>query len=557
MANIITTLHPENDESTNLYPNIVKENIPDGSIDMTKLDNDVKSLFNPSPTLHVDTSTNILAFTENKGVYIGSDTGNWYYWDGTQYVSGGVYQSTGIADGSITKSKIGTDLLKNILDENKLKDTIILNEENCITKVGVYLSIDNYQSSYSDYKCVLLNISNCDSLQFTSLQASGLDIVFYEKLDGTKGSISNASTGEKYLDLKDVVKIAINFFGNSFYSDFKIIKNRITLELDNKLIITKYNIPIKSGVYITIDNLQPSTNQHYVSYIYKCKNLKTIKFKGYGYSLNQVVWKDAYGNVHGSTNATTGIVRCDVSDAVEIAFNFFDGLEMSYEIEFTNEDLNAYNHFNNKGFIFNDTKSALFVGDSITAGFTSGSTQTSNTYPKLFSEHYGMTYWNEAVGGAEYCNDGTYNENIIPKMLTQITNSTHKNVDYLFIAGGVNDWQSQNSLSTFRTAVSNTIDYAIANYPNAQIILITPINACYSYNSGEKVNSLQIYRNIITEVAISKGSNRVSVIQGNLFDFPNKTNSSIFINSMFGDGLHPSELGYASAYLYGLIDSFK
>ena len=42
MANIITTLHPQNDENSNLYPNIVKENIPDGSIDMAKLDDGVK-----------------------------------------------------------------------------------------------------------------------------------------------------------------------------------------------------------------------------------------------------------------------------------------------------------------------------------------------------------------------------------------------------------------------------------------------------------------------------------------------------------------------------------
>ena len=40
-----------------------------------------------------DTSTNILAFTEDKGIWIGTDTGNWYYWNGTQYVSGGVYQA--------------------------------------------------------------------------------------------------------------------------------------------------------------------------------------------------------------------------------------------------------------------------------------------------------------------------------------------------------------------------------------------------------------------------------------------------------------------------------
>ena len=45
MANdIITNLHPDNDPSTNLYPNIKKENIPSKSITTNKLDDDVLSL---------------------------------------------------------------------------------------------------------------------------------------------------------------------------------------------------------------------------------------------------------------------------------------------------------------------------------------------------------------------------------------------------------------------------------------------------------------------------------------------------------------------------------
>lgn len=40
----------------------------------------------------VDTSTNILAFNENKGVWVGSDTGHWYCWNGSQYVDG-LYQA--------------------------------------------------------------------------------------------------------------------------------------------------------------------------------------------------------------------------------------------------------------------------------------------------------------------------------------------------------------------------------------------------------------------------------------------------------------------------------
>ena len=94
MADIITTLHPENDENTNLYPNVKKENIPSKSINRFRLDDDVNALLDAINTLHpsgVDTSETILAFDHNRGIWVGNDTGLWYYWNGTQYVSGGQY----------------------------------------------------------------------------------------------------------------------------------------------------------------------------------------------------------------------------------------------------------------------------------------------------------------------------------------------------------------------------------------------------------------------------------------------------------------------------------
>ena len=97
MNDVITTLHPINDEGTNLYPNIKKENIPNLSINYDRLDNDVRSLLSNIGTLRpsgTDTSTNILTFNTDKGIYVATDNGHWYYWNGSHYVDGGVYQAT-------------------------------------------------------------------------------------------------------------------------------------------------------------------------------------------------------------------------------------------------------------------------------------------------------------------------------------------------------------------------------------------------------------------------------------------------------------------------------
>ena len=94
MAEIITNLHPDGDENTNLYPNIKKENIPSKSISTDKLDDNVLSLIGSLKPSGTDTSANILAFTSNKGIYVATDNGYWYYWNGSAYTDGGVYQSS-------------------------------------------------------------------------------------------------------------------------------------------------------------------------------------------------------------------------------------------------------------------------------------------------------------------------------------------------------------------------------------------------------------------------------------------------------------------------------
>lgn len=45
-----------------------------------------------------------------KGVYLVTVNGKWYYWNGSEWVAGGVYQATQLADGSVTDVKLDIDL---------------------------------------------------------------------------------------------------------------------------------------------------------------------------------------------------------------------------------------------------------------------------------------------------------------------------------------------------------------------------------------------------------------------------------------------------------------
>ena len=106
MANeIITTLHPDQDPDTNLYPNIKKECIPQGAVGRGKLDSDVNSLLNnigsmsPKGTYSTLEELQTAFPSGTDGVYLVSGNGYWYYWNGTTWTAGGIYEASVNYDG--------------------------------------------------------------------------------------------------------------------------------------------------------------------------------------------------------------------------------------------------------------------------------------------------------------------------------------------------------------------------------------------------------------------------------------------------------------------------
>ena len=219
------------------------------------------------------------------------------------------------------------------------------------------------------------------------------------------------------------------------------------------------------------------------------------------------------------------------------------------EIEEMINDNISYASLVRKPFSFNG-KSITFAGDSITVGHTTGTTTTPNNYPKLFCDLVGATANNIAVAGATLSVVSGYNS-----IQTQLQNAD-KTKDILFIAGGINDWQLGVDLDDFKDAVETICDYINANYPNnTPVIWITPINQAgwELTHSLDLVGTVDDYRRIITRVVMEKDTYaRFSVIQGKLFNFPTKYDDAEYITAMFGDRLHPSELGYKTLYLTGL-----
>lgn len=188
----------------------------------------------------------------------------------------------------------------------------------------------------------------------------------------------------------------------------------------------------------------------------------------------------------------------------------------------------------NKPYVFKDKK-IYFFGDSITFGYVSGHRAENGGYPKVFSDRVGATFQNHGVSGSlfgSYNNLGRIQDKVMSKTL---------DCDYIFIAGGINDWQCGTPLDIFRTEVTTMCEHIKNNFTGTDVIFITPIN-----HSGRKpivtpVAEVQEYRDILTEIALTFG---FSVIQGNKFPFPTINSAESYKTAMFCDNLHPSELGY-------------
>ncbi|MGL3695824.1 SGNH/GDSL hydrolase family protein [Lactiplantibacillus plantarum subsp. plantarum] len=70
-----------------------------------------KATFAPSGTLSTFDELKTQYPDGEVGIFVTADTGHWYYWNGSAWKDGGIYQSAGIADGSITADKIEDDSL--------------------------------------------------------------------------------------------------------------------------------------------------------------------------------------------------------------------------------------------------------------------------------------------------------------------------------------------------------------------------------------------------------------------------------------------------------------
>ena len=205
----------------------------------------------------------------------------------------------------------------------------------------------------------------------------------------------------------------------------------------------------------------------------------------------------------------------------------------------------------NKPFLFSG-KTINAFGDSITAGVTSPGLKQGTPYIKYFAEHVGAKLNNWAVSGSTLSVLESWSPGSICKKVMDVLPKDVE--DYIFIAGGTNDFNQNREIGSLDSkddatvcgAVNNMCEYIKLNLSDRTVIFITPIpytQAYYSRNPAVNKlgNTLEDYIKAIYQVATLHGYN---VVNGYALGMP--TGAGVWDNAMCdnSDGCHPAELGH-------------
>jgi hypothetical protein len=159
--------------------------------DKSYVDTQITSVGNGSPKgTYATLSALQTAFpTGTTGIYIVTADGGWYYWNGSAWTKGGTYQSTGIADGSITaKNTAFMSASKNLFNTYF--------EQGSMDGSG---NTSNDASTSNTRTHDFINVSASTTYTLSMVKAVAFNIYLYEyDVNGVFIKVGNATTTNPY-----------------------------------------------------------------------------------------------------------------------------------------------------------------------------------------------------------------------------------------------------------------------------------------------------------------------------------------------------------------------
>lgn len=165
--------------------NTLQTNITNEANARNLADNDLQSQINSLASGSPLVASSTDEMTDTTRTYVNTTDGNWYYYDGSTWQIGGVYQATAIADGSITAKK--TNFLSS---SNLIWGDIPSKSGFCVTGSGSAPSSFAISTLYNRYLSIITVKPNTDySLFFNKILESGVNYFKILSFTETKDEI--------------------------------------------------------------------------------------------------------------------------------------------------------------------------------------------------------------------------------------------------------------------------------------------------------------------------------------------------------------------------------
>lgn len=534
------------------------------------------------------------------GSEIGYTNGNWYYYNGSAWVSGGVYQSAGIANKSIVFDSL-SDCYK-----NQFVQLTSSNDLNLISKDGIYVCVSPANSP-SGFTTFFLEVNSyqaetAGTARWVIQKAYSYfepSIVWMRKID-IKTPANNTSWAKQQVGEKAVSRINLSdsysyIIGNltttnndtlnkKMNTGVYVVEANVTGKPDalasvtcflevilvGRFVVQRiYNYTDPSSYYVrefdgdttsygtwklvslfglNRDNLGGSFLSKY-TFLDSTYDLNNIKDDGI-YIVTSAANKPAMLintgmlEVHGykSDSTTVRWVIQTIRDYYNPTIMYVrkvDTLSSTNNTEWTTIGLSKL-----------QGKTLVCFGDSITEG-QGATTPGTDSYPAVLKTLYGINVINKGIGGASWQNDGVY-DNI--SIIYQVENTDFTNVDYVTIFAGTNDFgrgalpigtNEDTVKTTLKGAINNVIQHILNDNPNIKIGIITPIwrqRLSSGDNKDSDFNTVggKYLKEYVDAIKDSADYNHIKCLDFYHTCGINKYNYATFL----ADGLHPNTLGY-------------
>lgn len=549
---------------TNLIRNYIDPLIAEQNANINVINNKVDALASGSPLVASSTDD----MTDTTKTYVNTTNGYWYYYDGTTWQQGGVYQSSGIADGSINilkfddnlQSNFNIELSENLCPESGLTEYYTENTNHTVRTTS-NTGYQSFQYSLEVGKQYFITGFN-RYLAGAFLIVKNSEVIYNSLGDDTSGV-----TGASYIIQPNENGLTLyvnrvksdptnnNNFNNyylTFIQTIDNIYNNLKIKSNIEKLVTVPNTYVNQNssvdsicTFSVLNNYNMDVYQLNKGLTYKISSINRFNISGLvltdkNYVLKYTSW-ESYASTDEDINYTftaeyDGFI---IVPNITTASPYVATVEIEYQtIEVTTITDNLYG------------KTVLWNGDSIGAG----NGDSNKGYAYYISQKYSMTSTNYAVSGR--CIAKEDGETAIIDTIPNMSSTA----DYVMFEGGWNDmWRvplgeisegfdAELDEYTWSGALESLIKQSKLKWPTARIGFIL---AHGKANNESEINRQNRYWDRAIEVFNKWHLPYIDLRHNGLVAFNNTLLDMFFkINSEtgHGDGAHPNALGYKTFY---------